>query len=459
MKIYISEILKATNGRLIGNNYLEEIFVTNVSIDSRYIEQGGLFVPNITEKFDGHDYIAKAFENGAIATFISKELNKYDNSKYYILVNNIKEAFHNLARYNRDKYDISVIGITGSVGKTTAKEMIATVLSQRYNVLKTKGNFNSELGLPQMLLEMNETHDIAVLEIGIDHVGEMELQEKMARPTDAVITNIDISHLEHFKTKDNTLKEKINIFRNIKQKENILLNIDDDMLKTINKNKVMWYGENKNADIIADKISIKNNEIRTNIRYKDKTINICIPGISKHLIYPALIAAYFGKKFNLNDEEIKSGISKYKTLEKRMDIQKLCNNITIIDDTYNANPSSMKSAIDALTLLEGKNKIAILGDMLELGDAERITHKEIGTYLIDKNINIVVAVGENMKYMYEELSKVKKDKQIYYYSNKKNLFDNLQKIILKDSIILLKASRGMAFEEIIDKIKEVGVHL
>ena len=456
MKIYIDEILKATGGKLYGNKDTKDVYVTGAAIDSRNVKENYLFIPNITENFDGQDFIQKSFESGAIATLIQREIKDIDESKYYIEVDNIKEAFYNLAKYNRQKYNIPVIGITGSVGKTTAKEMIATVLEEKYNVHRTCGNFNSELGLPLMAMAIEEGHEIAVLEMGTDHEGEMSLLESIASPTDAVIMNIGVSHLEKFGTRDNIYKEKANVFKNIKQKENILLNYDNDILQNHKDEvNVTWYGVN-GGDITGNVVKIEDGKVYIKVKYNGEETEYTIPGLSEHLIYPAMAAIYFGIKYNLSKEEIANGFMKYKSLKMRMDIQKLDNGILVIDDTYNANPQSMKAAIDVLAKLEHKNKIAILGDMFELGDDSDKMHKEVGTYLINKDITHVILIGNNAKYIYNELIENTTKKQVYYFENKDEKYEKMQKIISKENTaILLKASRGMKFEEIIQKIQEL----
>lgn len=456
MKIYIDEILEATGGKLYGNKETKDVYVVGAAIDSRNVKENYLFIPNITESFDGQDFIQKSFESGAIATLIQRETEDVDRTKYYIKVDNIKEAFYKLAKYNRQKYDIPIIGITGSVGKTTAKEMVATVLEEKYKVHRTYGNFNSELGLPLMVMAVEEGHEIAVLEMGTDHEGEMSLLESIAHPTDAVIMNIGVSHLEKFGTRENIYKEKANVFKNIKQKENILLNNDNDILikykDTVN---ATWYGVN-GGDITGNVVKIEDGKVYIKVKYNEKEIEYTIPGLSEHLVYPAMAAIYFGTKYNLTQEEIASGLMKYKSLKMRMDIQKLDNGILVIDDTYNANPQSMKAAIDVLSKLEHKNKIAILGDMFELGDDSDNMHKEVGTYLIDKNVTHVILIGNNAKFIYEGLKENTAKKQVYYFENKDEMYKQIRGIIKKDNTaILLKASRGMKFEEIIEKIREL----
>lgn len=456
MKIYIDEILKATGGKLYGNKETKDVYVVGAAIDSRNIKENYLFIPNITKSFDGQDFIQKSFESGAIATLIQRDIEDIDESKYYIKVDNIKEAFYSLAKYNRQKYNIKVIGITGSVGKTTAKEMIATVLSEKYNVHRTYGNFNSELGLPLMVMGIEECHEIAVLEMGTDHVGEMSLLEDIALPTDAVIMNIGVSHLEKFGTRDNIYTEKANSFKNIKEKEAVLLNHDNDILLN-HKDEVnaTWYGIN-GGDILGNVIKIEDGKVYIKVKYKGEETEYILPGLSEHLIYPAMAAIYFGMKYHLSKEEIANGLMKYKSLKMRMDIQKLDNGILVIDDTYNANPQSMKAAIDVLEKLEHKNKIVILGDMFELGEDSDNMHKEVGTHLIDKDVTEVIMIGEAAKHIYNELIESSTKKQVYHFENKEEMYKEIHKLISKDNTaILLKASRGMKFEEIIDRIQEL----
>ena len=297
MKIYIDEILEATGGKLYGNKETKDVYVVGAAIDSRNVKENYLFIPNITESFDGQDFIQKSFESGAIATLIQRDIEDVDRTKYYIKVDNIKEAFYKLAKYNRQKYNIPVIGITGSVGKTTAKEMVATVLEEKYKVHRTYGNFNSELGLPLMVMGIEEGHEIAVLEMGTDHEGEMSLLESIAHPTDAVIMNIGVSHLEKFGTRDNIYKEKSNIFKGIKEKENILLNQDNDILikykDTVN---ATWYGQN-GEDISGNVVKIEDGKVYIRIKYKGEETEYTVPGLSEHLVYPAMAAIYFGIKY------------------------------------------------------------------------------------------------------------------------------------------------------------------
>lgn len=456
MKIYIDEILNATGGKLYGNKETKDVYVVGAAIDSRNVKDNYLFIPNITESFDGQDFIQNSFESGAIATLVQRDIENIDESKYYIKVENIKEAFLKLAKYNRQKYNIPVIGITGSVGKTTAKEMIATVLEEKYNVLRTYGNFNSELGLPLMVMGIEEGHEIAVLEMGTDHEGEMSILESIARPTDAVIMNIGVSHLEKFGTRDNIYKEKANIFKNILEKEAILLNQDNDILiKFKDAVNVTWYGQN-GENISGNVVKIEDGKVYIKVKYNGEETEYVIPGLSEHLVYPAMAAIYFGMKYNLSKEEIANGLLKYKSLKMRMDIQKLDNGILVIDDTYNANPQSMKAAIDVLEKLEHKNKIAILGDMFELGDDSDNMHKEVGTYLINKDITHVILVGNNAKSIYEGISENINGKKAYYFENKDEMYKQIKEIVdTYSTAILLKASRGMKFEEIIEKIQKL----
>ena len=335
--------------------------------------------------------------------------------------------------------------------------MIYSVLSEKYNVLKTEGNFNNELGLPLTIFRIREEHEIAVLEMGISDFGEMTRLSEIAQPDVAVITNIGLCHLENLKTRDGILKAKTEMFKNISEDASIVLNGDDDKLSTIseyNGIKPYFYGiDNKESKIYADNIeNLGIKGIKCDIHYKDSTINALINIPGKHMVYNALAAVCVGKIFGLKDNEIESGIEKLKPVSGRNNILEL-DGITVIDDCYNANPVSMRASIDVLNYAAGR-KVAILGDMGELGANEDKMHKEIGDYILNTDIDVVVLAGKLMNNAFLELEKQHFDRKIYYFDKLDDLVSELPRIIKKDDTILVKASHFMNFVKIVEYFKE-----
>lgn len=448
----LKNIANSCDGQLFCNDIaLSETEVSDIVTDNRKVTQGSLFIAIKGARADGHSFINSAYNSGAICVISEKPL---DTDKPYILVENSLTAIKKIAKFYREGLDIKVIGISGSVGKTSTKELIYSVLNEKYNVLKTEGNFNNELGLPLTIFRLREEHEIAVLEMGISDFGEMTRLSEIAKPDVAVITNIGMCHLENLKSRDGILKAKTEMFKNISETGTIILNGDDDKLSTItdynNIKPIFYYVNNTdNTDIFADNIKAESVKgIKCTLHYKESSIsvNINIPG--KHMVYNALAALCVGKSFELNNEEIKTGIEKIRPISGRNNILEL-NNLTVIDDCYNANPVSMHAGIDILTYAPNR-KVAILGDMLELGDKENEIHGEIGTYLIETNIDIIILAGNLMHNAFVNLTKEDTNKKVYYYEELNNLINELPNIINDNDTILVKASHGMDFAKIIE---------
>jgi UDP-N-acetylmuramoyl-tripeptide--D-alanyl-D-alanine ligase len=434
--------------------------VSDIVTDNRKVTEGAMFIAIKGNRVDGHNFVESAYESGAICTLVEKDIK---SDKPYIIVENSLIAIKKIAKFYRENLEIKVVGITGSVGKTSTKEMIYSVLSQKYNVLKTEGNFNNELGLPLTIFRIREEHEIAVLEMGISDFGEMTRLSEIAKPDVAVITNIGLCHLENLKTRDGILQAKTEMFKNINDNAKIVLNGDDDKLCTIKDyngiKPIFYYIDNcDNNGIYADEI--KNEGIKgikcnihcntANNKNSDIEVMINIPG--RHMVYNALAATCVGKTFGLSDSEIKSGIEKLKPVSGRNNIIEV-GNLTVIDDCYNANPVSMKASIDVLSYAEGR-KVAILGDMFELGDNESELHSEIGAYLTESNIDIIVLVGDLMNNAFKKLLQTDtNNKKVYYFENLEDALEQLDNIIKQDDTILVKASHGMKFSRIIDFFK------
>lgn len=417
-------------------------------IDSRKVLDDYLFFAVKGQKADGHDFIDKVFEMGALAVVSEKKL---DINKPYILVESSLEALKKLAAYYRSTLNIPIIGITGSVGKTSTKEFIASVLSTKYNVLKTEGNFNNEIGLPLTIMNIRDAHEVAVVEMGISDFGEMTRLSKIAKPDICVITNIGVCHLENLKDRDGVLKAKTEMFEYAKENCEIVLNGDDDKLISVKEykgKKVHYFGLSENFDVYAT--DIKNNGIlgtNCNIHIKNDVINvdIHIPGV--HMVHNALAAAKVGILLGLTPLEIKKGIESLYNAAGRVNIIK--KDYVIIDDCYNANPVSMKASIDLLNTSSDR-KIAVLGDMFELGKDEEKLHFEIGKYIAKTDVDFIFLSGNLTKHILKGyVSEKQSSNNINWFENIEDLIYNLKQFVKKGDTILIKASHSMHYENIV----------
>ena len=454
----VANITKACNGKLYNFDLSEDKEVSGVAIDSRKISADYLYIPFVGERVDGHDFIPDVFNKDALITLSEVNLEEkfpYDNYPY-ILVESTSQAIKDIAEYYRSNLSIKVVGITGSVGKTSTKEIIASVLEQKYKVLKTDGNFNNEIGLPLTIFRLTEDDEIAVLEMGISEFEEMHRIAKVAKPDVCVITNIGTCHLENLGDRDGVLKAKTEIFDYMNEKGLIVLNGDDDKLITIEDYKgivPLLFGNNDEFSaypIDVTDLGLLGTKVLFNIL--GRTIEATIPIPGKHMVGNALAASLIGDYFGLNDDEIKNGIESLKAVSGRNNIIKT-DKYVVIDDCYNANPMSMKASLDVLSTAKTR-KVAILGDMFELGKDEIELHKEIGKYAIFKNIDVIVCVGDLSKNMCLTARSVNEDgkSDVYYFETLEQIKEVLFNILEEDDTVLVKASNGMHFKELIEML-------
>lgn len=455
--ITLSEILEAVHGTLLGSFDDLNAQVNAVDTDSRAMTEGSLFIPLVGERFDGHSYIVKALELGAAGTLTEVELNRYDPEKFYIKVEDTMLALRDLAYYYRHKFDIKVVAITGSVGKTTSKDMIASVLSQRFNVLKTDGNFNNNIGVPKTLFRLNSSHQVAVVEMGMNHPGEIDYLTKIANPDVAVITNIGDAHIENMGSRENTLKAKSEIFNGMTGKGIAVLNGDDPLLWSLNgklRQQTMWYGSSENNTFRCKKLDESyDDHMLMDIKAPQDKWTQNIPGLGSYMMYPVLAAAAVGSWFGMTTEEIRRGVSSFVPTKMRMDIIHRADNITILNDTYNANPQSMRAAVDTLSKLSMPRKIAVLGDMLELGTLGPVLHEGVGRFVGECGIDVLIAVGELAENIYNGAAPFAVE--CYARPNKEEAKVVLDQVVKPDTAILVKASRGMRMEELVEYIKSI----
>lgn len=474
----LREITLACGGTYYGNDASLSTEVTGVAIDSRKIEEGFLFIPIKGARVDGHDFIPQVMEKGALCTLSERVLPNACHP--YILVDSCEQAMKEIAQHYRTSLDIKVVGITGSVGKTSTKEMIASVLSQKYNVLKTAGNFNNEIGLPLTIFNIREEHEVAVLEMGINHFGEMHRLTKMAQPDVCVITNIGLCHLEYLGDRDGILKAKTEMFDYMQPNAKIILNGDDDKLITVGEVKgslPKFFGLSREHDAFATDIhSLSLKGTRCTLHLGDNNLETTIPIPGEHMVYNALAGALVGQELGLTPDEIKAGIEALIPVSGRNNLIET-ESLLIIDDCYNANPVSMKASLDVLATADTR-KVAIMGDMYELGTDEKELLAGCGRHAAEKQIDVVICIGQLAKYMAEGATQIVNaismaedsaaqqegagskhvtQSVVYHFNTKSDFFNEADTLLKKGDTILVKASHGMEFPEIVEHLKDLSL--
>lgn len=464
----LENIAKAVDGVLYQAEGREQQEVTCAVVDSRRLEAGGLFFAAPGEKVDGHRFINQVFEQGAACVVTQKHPAQVEQEQQeaqhwgaYILVENSYEALRKMAACYRSLLSIPVIGITGSVGKTSTKEFIAGVLSQKYAVLKTEGNFNNDIGLPLTLLRIRDCHQAAVVEMGISDFGEMSRLGAMARPDICVITNIGQCHLENLHDRAGIFKAKTELFDHMQEDGEICLNGEDDLLSMVslvNGKRVHHFGisEGKSMEVYATDIESEGLfSSRANMHFADTgevlPIEIHLPG--QHMVINAMAAAMVGKLLHLSGEEITRGIGAVEPVSGRSHLLK-GRNMVVIDDCYNANPVSTRAALDLLVTAQGR-KVAILGDMFELGEQSHKMHAQIGAYAVEQGVDALYCVGEQSKFMYDAaLERYDGAQDIRYFADRLELEESLSSLIEPGDTVLVKASHGMEFHRIVEKLMQ-----
>ncbi len=449
----LKEIAAACGGKYCGSEDLFGKEVAGVAIDSRKIEKDYLFIPIKGARVDGHTFIPQVMEKGALCTLSEVDLGTVSHP--YILVDSCEQAMKAIAEHYRTALGIKVVGITGSVGKTSTKEMIASVLSQKYNVLKTEGNFNNEIGLPLTIFNIREEHEVAILEMGISDFGEMHRLAQMARPDICVMTNIGLCHLENLRNRDGILKAKSEIFDFIKDDAVIVLNGDDDKLNTVKEMKgitPLFFGLSNEHNAYATNITPRSLQgISCTLHLDGDDIDVLIPIPGEHMVYNALAGALIGKELGLTADEIKAGVEALVPVSGRNNLI-ATDSLLIIDDCYNANPISTCASLDVLATATTR-KVAILGDMFELGENEKELHRNVGTHAAGKNIDVLIAIGTLSKNTAEGAIDIKPDMTVLHYDTKADFLKEANDILETNDTILVKASHGMEFPEIVETLK------
>lgn len=455
----IKDILESTKGTLVSGNENDEW--ENVKIDSREIQKGDIYVSIGEGKINNVDYIDEAIKNGATTCIVyNKEPRIKDRPINIIEVEDTQTALQQMATYKRSKYNIPVVAITGSVGKTSTKDMVASVLSMKYKVLKTQGNMNNELGLPLTILKLKDEEAICV-EMGMNHLGEISRLTNIAKPTVAIITNVGTAHIGNLGSRENILKAKLEILEGL-QGNTVVINNDNDLLgqwaKDDTKYNKITYGITNKSSFMAENIQsfedksiykLKKEKIITEKNTQseeENNIEVTVPVGGEHFVFNSLCAIAVGTYFGIPQDKIQQGISKFELTKKRMEINTAKNGATVINDTYNANYDSMKAGIAYLQNIKDKRKIAILGDMLELGDYAEELHSAVGKEI--KDIEVLITVGELSK----NIAKNAQAKEIYQFQSNEEAIKKITEISTSNDIILVKASNSMKFIEIVDAL-------
>ncbi|MFI3206201.1 MAG: UDP-N-acetylmuramoyl-tripeptide--D-alanyl-D-alanine ligase [Clostridia bacterium] len=445
MNYKLKEIAQMCDGTVFGDG---EKVIKTLFLDSREEHENALFVPIVGEKVDAHKFIDALFQKG-VSSF---SMHKIDNAMGdYILVEDTVVALQKFANNHRKKMNIPVIGITGSVGKTTTKEIVSLAIENQVSTLKTLGNANSQIGLPLTLLRIEKEHEVAIIEMGMSLKGEMEKLTNCAMPNYAVFTNVGVSHIEFHRTKENIMKEKLHITDKFSQNSILFVNGDDQLLKTLKENlsfKVIEFGLGENCDYRATDIVENENGTSFSCLRNGEKIPMTLSVLGEHNIRNALTALAVSETLNLSTEKSVKSISSYTPPEMRQQILKT-ENCTIIDDTYNASPDSMKCAIDVLCKLKGR-KIAILSDVLEMGDYSEKGHREVGEYAKKMNIDFLLTFGKESRYINIAFNDEEKSRHFLEYNEAEAFLKNYVKT---GDCVLVKGSRGMKTDRFVKALR------
>ena len=441
------EICAAVGGTLLQDSGAP---VTGVTTDSRAVQPGQLFIPLVGERFDGHAYIGKALDGGAAGCLTAREPETLLPGKLYIRVADTRLALKALASWYRNKFDLPVVQVTGSAGKTTTKEVIASVLSQRYNTLRTEGNFNNDIGAPLTLLRLMPEHQAAVIETGMNHFGEIRYLGEMVRPDIAVITNVGDAHIENLgNTRQGILRAKCEIFENLTPEGVAVLNGDDELLNTVTlPQTILRCGVGDGCGVRVTDIDDRGLEgVACTVTIEGEHYRLTTSAPGRYMIYPMAMAAAIGRRLGLTGEEIAAGVAAYTTVGSRMHLIRLPGERLVIDDCYNANPQSMAEGLRMLAASPARHRVAVLGDMGELGQLTAQAHRDMGA--LTRRLGLTaVAVGEKMHALTET------DPQAQWFATVEEAMPAIRQLFTPGTAVLVKASHAMHFERIVKELEK-----
>ncbi len=464
--ILISDIVCIANGKVLsGNGTVDENgtlsaskddYISNITTSSQEVEVGSLFIAIR----GGHKFVQDAIDKGAICCLVEEELELDCKGCTIIYVDSTEKAIVELAKFYRSLFNIPAIAVTGSKGKTSTKDLVASVLAEKYNVLKTEGNFNNEIGVPITIFKLREHHEMMVIEMGMNHFGEIEKLTDIVKPNVAIISNIGVDHIEYLGSKEGILKAKMEIVKGLQFGGILILNQDDEMLSTVKQSdysnfKIVTYGKTEDVDykienIVADGIETSS----FNVSNDNITENYTLKYPGEFMVYNALCGIVCGEEFDVDAESIKRGILKLELSKNRLDKFILECGATVINDAYNASPDSMRAVVNILDEVKNKRKIVVLGDMFELGETSAKMHKELGEFLATKQIDNIIFVGDLMKNTYSAYTN-HCDNSCVYINGIDEIITKLNDLNLgNNDVLLFKASNGMKFRDVISVVRE-----
>ena len=428
--------------------------VASVTTDSRSVPSGSLFVPIVGEKFDGHRFIGAALDSGAAGVLCAKLPEDLRPDKFYIKVADTRLALKDLARHYREKFAIPVVQITGSVGKTTTKDMIAAVLAQKYRVLKTAENFNNDIGVPLTLLRLDHSHQAAVIETGMNHFGEIRYLGEMAQPDIAVISNIGDAHIEFLGSREGILKAKAEILENLRPGGTVILNGDDALLNTLTPPfETLRCGQGENCAYRVTEIADHGVDgITCCLTTPREEYHLTIPAPGEHMVYSASMAAAIGEKLDLTAAEITRGVVCYAPTGSRMRVLRLAEERTVLDDCYNANPQSVTAALEILAKTDCAQRVAVLGDMGELGELTAQAHYNMGALAVMLGIDLVIAIGTHAARIAEGVEC--SGGQVQHFATKEEALPTIRAQLTPQTAMLIKASHAMRFGQLVEALEQ-----
>lgn len=453
--ITLTELTFAVNGELLCG--APETIVTTVSTDSRTVGTGEMFVPIVGERFDGHDYIDQALAAGAAGCLCARRPERVPEGKFCVLTDDTRLALKRLATWYRERFTLPVVQITGSVGKTTTKEMVAGVLAERYRTVRTEGNFNSDLGVPQTLFRIDESTEAAVVETGMDHFGEIRYLGEMVRPHIALITNIGDMHIEFLGSREGILRAKSEIFENLDADGVAVLNGDDPLLNTVSiPQRIVHCGKGENCSVRVSDVADRGIDgVDCVVTTARSRYELRIPAPGAHMVYAASMAVAVGEELGLTPEEIVRGVAAYVPSGARMRVERLRDGRIVLNDSYNAGPQSMAAALRTLANTDAVRRIAMLGDMKELGAHTERGHREIGALVGELGIDTLLCVGEACRDFMAPEAKAAGCADVRWYEKKEDAYADLTAVLCPNAAVLLKASHFSGrFDLIADYLRE-----
>ncbi|MDD2573449.1 MAG: UDP-N-acetylmuramoyl-tripeptide--D-alanyl-D-alanine ligase [Bacillota bacterium] len=456
INLKITDIATAVKGEIVCGP--KDGMVDKISLDTRTLEQGSLFIPLRGERFDGHDFLAQAARKGARVMIVDRE---GDYGYRYVSVIRVKdtlEALHLLARWYRTRFEADFVAVTGSTGKTTTKNIIATVLEAKYNVLKTPGNYNNQIGLPATIMSLDVSHRAGVIEMGMSGYGEIENLMKIVKPKVSVITNIGMSHIERLGSREGVLRAKMEVFSGMAKDPTAVINADDPLLRSGSKGldiPVVYYGI-KEGDYKAENVLSRGEEGTSyTLLAEGGRFEVVLPLPGRHNVYNSLAAVVVGRLFSMEFEEIIRALRGLEGERMRLTIHSTPGGISVINDAYNASPDSMKSALEVLSDMPGERKIAVLADMLEMGTFSEEGHRLVGQYAAYAGLDVLITVGDKSRFIALEAEERGMDpRRVYCFENKGQAAEFLYDFIKEGDVILVKGSRRTRMEELAGRILE-----